>query len=184
MADYRALGAAAWSAAVPGFGQLVNRKYIKGLTLIALELLINVKSGLNTIIICSFHGQTREAVNSTDYQWLMFYPCLYLFAVWDAYSDAGKDEKPLLFLPFALSAYAGTIGGYLFPHINGREYLFRPLLVNAVLFAGRFWPGFYRQAGDTQMSKIKDSREQEQSANLHPHLLRFHPLLLTKTGGI
>jgi len=128
MADYRALEAAAWSAAVPGFGQLVNRKYIKGLTLIALELLINVKSGLNTTIIYSFHGQTREAVNSTDYQWLMFYPCLYLFAVWDAYSDAGKDEKSLLFLPFALSAYAGTIG-----------VIFSRTLTVENIFLGPFW---------------------------------------------
>lgn len=110
MGNHNALEAALWSLAIPGFGQLINKKYLKGLVLIGLELLINVQSGLNTVIIYSFHGQTMEAINSTNYQWLMFYPCLYLFAIWDAYYDAGGDEIPLLFLPFTLSAYAGTIG--------------------------------------------------------------------------
>ncbi|MDD2620644.1 MAG: hypothetical protein PHC92_08270 [Syntrophomonadaceae bacterium] len=110
MGNYNALQAALWSIAIPGFGQLVNGKYLKGLTLIGLEFLINMKSNLNTIIISSFHGQTIEAINSTNYQWLMFYPCIYLFAIWDACYDAGGKEIPLLFLPFTLSAYTGTIG--------------------------------------------------------------------------
>ena len=110
MGNNNALEAALWSLALPGFGQIINKKYLKGLTLLGLELLINMRSGLNTIIIYSFHGQTLEATNSTNYQWLMFYPCLYLFAIWDAYRDARGNEIPLLFLPFIISAYAGTIG--------------------------------------------------------------------------
>jgi len=39
----------------------------------------------------------------------MFYPCVYLFAIWDAYRDAG-GRKPYAFLPFVFSAYFGTIG--------------------------------------------------------------------------
>jgi hypothetical protein len=110
MGSYNALQAALWSIAIPGFGQLINGKYIKGLTLISLELLINMHSGLNMIIIYSFHGQNMAAVNSTNYQWLMFYPCIYMFAIWDAYHDADQKAVPLLFLPFTLSAYTGTIG--------------------------------------------------------------------------
>jgi len=110
MTNYNALEAALWSVAIPGFGQLINKKYLKALTLIALELLINTQSHLNTVIIYSFNGQIAEAIFSTNYQWLMFYPCIYMFAVWDAYRDAGGNEIPLLFLPFALSAYTGTIG--------------------------------------------------------------------------
>lgn len=110
MGNYNALEAAFWSIAIPGFGQLINKKYFKGIILIGLELIINMKSGLNSIIILSFYGQTLAATNITNYQWLMFYPCLYLFAIWDAYRDAGGSKTPLLFLPFALSAYVGTIG--------------------------------------------------------------------------
>lgn len=128
MGNYNALEAALWSIAIPGFGQLINKKYLKGFLLIALELLINMKSGLNTIIINSFHGQTLTAMNSTNYQWLMFYPCLYLFAIWDAYRDAGGYKIPLLFLPFAISAYTGTLG-----------VIFSNIFTIKNIFPGPFW---------------------------------------------
>lgn len=40
----------------------------------------------------------------------MFYPCLYFFAMWDAYKDAGGDKKPYSYLPFVFSAYFVTVG--------------------------------------------------------------------------
>jgi len=99
---------------LPGFGQLINRKYVKGLFFIFLEVLINVQSKLNVSIIYSFQGNVTEAIRVVDYQWLMFYPCVYLFAMWDGYRDAlliiGKEPPGLLFLPFVVSAYTTTIG--------------------------------------------------------------------------
>jgi len=123
-----ALEAALWSIAIPGFGQIINKKYFKGLILIVLEVLINVQSGLNTVIIYSFQGRTLEAMNLADYQWLMFYPCIYLFAIWDAYRDGGGDKVPLLYLPFAISAYSGTIG-----------VVFSDTLMINNIFLGPFW---------------------------------------------
>ncbi len=99
MKNHNILKAALWSIAIPGLGQLANGKYLKGFLLLFLEFLINVKSGLNTFIIYSFHLQTTAAVKMTDYQWLMFYPCLFMFAIWDACHDAGGKENPLFFLP-------------------------------------------------------------------------------------
>lgn len=99
-----------WSIAFPGFGQLLNRHYLKGLLLVLLEFWINVRSHLNTAIIASFHGQTLASVEQADFQWLMFYPCVYLFGVWDAYKFAGGDRSPYDYLPFVFSAYIGTIG--------------------------------------------------------------------------
>ena len=101
---------ALWSIAIPGFGQLLNGKYIKGIILIILEFVINIKANINTIIVFSFLGQTELAMQQANYQWLMFYPCVYLFSIWDAYRDGIKQEKSLLFLPFAISAYVETIG--------------------------------------------------------------------------
>lgn len=101
---------ALWSIAIPGFGQLLNGKYIKAIILIILEILINVKANINTIILSSFLGQTELAVRQADYQWLMFYPCVYLFAIWDAYKDGAKKEAPFLYIPFALAAYLETVG--------------------------------------------------------------------------
>jgi TM2 domain-containing membrane protein YozV len=77
-----------WSIAIPGFGQFLNEKYIKGIVLILLELIINVKANINTLIVLSFYGQTELAVQQADYQWLMFYPCVYIYSIWDAYRDS------------------------------------------------------------------------------------------------
>jgi hypothetical protein len=100
---------ALWSVAIPGFGQFLNKKYFKGIVLIIIEIVINVKANINTLIILSFYGQTEIAVNKADYQWLMFYPCVYIFSIWDAYRD-GREIPPLMYLPFALAAYTETIG--------------------------------------------------------------------------
>jgi hypothetical protein len=99
-----------WSIAFPGFAQFLNGKIIKGTVLILLEFLINIKSNMNSAIIASFHGDIHTAISVTDYQWLLFYPCVYLFAIWDGYRDAGGGIAPFSFLPFVFSAYMGTIG--------------------------------------------------------------------------
>lgn len=84
-----------WDIALPGFGQLLNGSYFKGLVLIVLEFIINDMSNLNMAIIESFYGNINKAIQLTNYQWLMFYPCIYLYAIWDACKDAGgvKSSK-------------------------------------------------------------------------------------------
>ncbi|MTI46937.1 hypothetical protein [Sporosalibacterium faouarense] len=104
-----ALESALWSVALPGLGQLLNKRYFKGFLFILLEFIINMKSNLNTIIIYSFYGNMSEAIEKVNYQWLMFYPCVYIFAIWDAYRDRLKENKPYLFIPFVSAAYIGTI---------------------------------------------------------------------------
>lgn len=99
-----------WSIALPGFGQILNGKLIKGLVIIFLELLINVQSNFNQAIINSFQGNIHAAIDQTNYQWLMFYPCLYFFAMWDALKDARDGTKPYSFLPFVCGAYFVTVG--------------------------------------------------------------------------
>ncbi|WP_100013346.1 hypothetical protein [Lentibacillus sediminis] len=99
-----------WSIALPGFGQLLNRKFLKGILLIFLEFLVNVLGNFNKIIIFSFQGDIDMAIEQANNQWLMFYPCLYFFAMWDAYKDAGGGNKPYAFLPFVFAAYFVTVG--------------------------------------------------------------------------
>lgn len=99
-----------WSIGLPGFGQFLNKKYFKGIVLVILEFVINVKANINTIIVLSFLGQTEAAARQANYQWLMFYPCVYIFGIWDAYKDAREKESPLLFIPFAAAAYIETVG--------------------------------------------------------------------------
>lgn len=99
-----------WSIALPGLGQLLNGQLFKGLILIILEFLINVQSSLNQVIIYSFQGDIQLAIEETNYQWLMFYPCIYMYSIWDAYQNAEGETTPFSFLPFVISAYLGTIG--------------------------------------------------------------------------
>jgi hypothetical protein len=109
-----------WSIGLPGFGQILNGHLIKGIVFIALEIIINVQSNFNLAIQSSFLGETEAAVAIIDYQWVMFYPCIYMFAMWDAYRDASGYVPPFSFLPFAFGAYFVTVGLMLSP----RTYLF------------------------------------------------------------
>ncbi|PLR89121.1 hypothetical protein [Bacillus sp. T33-2] len=99
-----------WSIALPGFGQLLNGKYVKGILFILLEVVINVQANFNEVIYFSFNGEIEKAISAADYQWLMFYPCLYFFAMWDAFKDAGGGKEPYAYLPFVFSAYFVTVG--------------------------------------------------------------------------
>ncbi|MDQ0062284.1 hypothetical protein [Paenibacillus harenae] len=112
-----------WSVAFPGFGQLLNGKFFKGILLIGMELLINVQSNLNKVIISSFRGDISEAIAQTDYQWLMFYPCIYMFAIWDAYRDAGGGNTPYAVVPIVFGAYFGTLGVIFSSDIFGAVWL-------------------------------------------------------------
>jgi hypothetical protein len=99
-----------WSIALPGFGQFLNRKLYKGSVFLIIEFLINVQANFNEVIILSFHGDIDKAIEQADFQWLMFYPCLYFYAMWDAWKDAGGGKERHSFLPFVFAAYFVTIG--------------------------------------------------------------------------
>jgi len=151
MADKDAVEKLLWSIALPGFGQLLNGKYIKGIVLISLELLVNVQGNLNEIILLSFHGEVEEAIQQADYQWLMFYPCLYFFAMWDAFKNAGGAKSRFAFLPFVFAAYFMTIGTIysskltLFDVLLGPIWL--PILCTILgLFVGFLLQGIIKKA--------------------------------------
>ncbi|HEU5139108.1 MAG TPA: hypothetical protein VFT51_03985 [Bacillales bacterium] len=116
-----------WSIALPGFGQYLNGKFLKGTVLIFLEILINVQSHFNEIIIYSFHGEIQLAIQHTNYEWLMFYPCVYLFAAWDAYRDDQGKISPYAFLPFVFAAYFVTVGLIFSPSFKLFGVLFGPV---------------------------------------------------------
>lgn len=86
---------ALWSVAIPGFGQLYVRDYLIGVLLVALELIINVKAGINLSILYSFRGQFQNASEVANLQWILFYPCIYAFSVWQAYNSAMEKNHAL-----------------------------------------------------------------------------------------
>ncbi|WP_078381248.1 hypothetical protein [Sutcliffiella halmapala] len=116
-----------WSIALPGFGQLLNKKYVKGLTFIILEFLINVQANFNSIILYSFNWEIKRAFEEANFLWLMFYPCLYFFAMWDAYKDAGGGTAPFSYLPFVSCAYFVTVGLMLSSKIKVYGFIVGPM---------------------------------------------------------
>lgn len=104
------LEAVLWSIALPGFSQLLTGQVIKGTLFVLLEFVINMYSNFNSAIMFSFLGEIDNAIQVINFQWLMFYPCLYFFAMWDAYRSAMPENEELSFLPFVFSAYFVTVG--------------------------------------------------------------------------
>ncbi|WP_273852392.1 hypothetical protein [Guptibacillus spartinae] len=103
-----------WSIAFPGFGQIINKMYIRGAFFIVLEFVINVNANLNMNILYSFQWKSAQAIEATNYEWAMFYPCVYLFAIYESYFSAleksGQEIKKFLALPFVGGAYFSTVG--------------------------------------------------------------------------
>jgi hypothetical protein len=116
-----------WSIAFPGFGQLLNRQLIKGILFILLELLINTNSHFNQGIMLSFSGEIDAAIKTVEFGWLMFYPCIYMFAMYDAYKNADGPAPPLSFLPFVFGAYFVTVGLMYSPKLKLFGVLFGPI---------------------------------------------------------
>ncbi|GGE32206.1 hypothetical protein GCM10011391_08590 [Pullulanibacillus camelliae] len=99
-----------WSIAFPGFGQLLNRHYIKGIIFILLEVLINTNGHFNMTIAYSFQGKIMHAFEEAQIDWLMFYPCVYFFSMWDAYKHSGDPVSNYTALPFVFTAFSVTLG--------------------------------------------------------------------------
>lgn len=74
-----------WSVALPGFGHLLLSKYFRGTALILWEFIVNTNAHLNTAILYTFSGRFDLARHALDLRWLMLYPPVFLFAVYDSY---------------------------------------------------------------------------------------------------
>ncbi|WP_348774417.1 hypothetical protein [Cytobacillus oceanisediminis] len=86
------------------FAQVLHGKLYKRTLFIVLVVLVHINSNFKEVIRLSFHGKIQEAIVLTNYQWLMLYPCLYFFAMWDAFKEAGGGVNPFSYLPFVCSA--------------------------------------------------------------------------------
>lgn len=107
-----------WSVALPGFPQLLTGQFLKGALLVILEFVINVNSNFNQAIMYSFLWEIDKAFKVVDYQWLMFYPCVYMFSMWDAYRHALDEKIKRSYLPFVFGAYMVTVGLMLSPKLK------------------------------------------------------------------
>lgn len=89
------------------FAQVLHGKLYKRTLFIVLVVLVHINSNFNEVIRLSFHGKIQEAIVLTNYQWLMLYPCLYFFAMWDAFKEAGGGVNPFSYLPSPICLFSG-----------------------------------------------------------------------------
>lgn len=82
-----------WSAAFPGFGQILLGRNISGFILLVWELLMNNMSHLNTAIIYSLTGQFEMAKQVLHQHWALNYVAVYIFAMWTTYRAAVEINK-------------------------------------------------------------------------------------------
>ncbi|MBP2075914.1 hypothetical protein [Oceanobacillus polygoni] len=145
MADRDVVEKLLWSIALSGLGQLLNRKYFKGILVIFLEILINIEGNLHRVVVLSYHGEIDKAIQLADYQWLLFYPCLYFFAMWDAFKDAGGGKRAFSFLPFVFSAYFVTLGCMFSAELTLFGVLLGPIWLSALFIIPGVVVGFILQ---------------------------------------
>jgi hypothetical protein len=96
--------------ALPGTCQILSGSYIKGIVLLILAGTINVKSNFNQMLFFLFNGETAQINETVVIHWLMFYPCVYFFSLWDAFKQAGRGRMRYSYLPFVFSVYSTTAG--------------------------------------------------------------------------
>ncbi|MDG5789223.1 hypothetical protein QA612_17325 [Evansella sp. AB-P1] len=103
------------SFVLPGLGHLYNGQIIIAIILMVWELIGNSLSRLNYAIMTSFHGEFESAHKVVDYDWGMYYPSIWAFAMWHSYNHAisinaalkGEKNKEVRLTGFFFGAVVG-----------------------------------------------------------------------------
>lgn len=74
-----------WSAAFPGFGQLILGQHFKGFLMILWEVIVNANSQLNVAIMYSLQGEFDRAKAVLDHRWFYLYTPVFIYGIWDSY---------------------------------------------------------------------------------------------------
>lgn len=82
-----------WAAMLGGAGHFHNMQLLKGTVLMGWYLVVAIKSGLNIALYHTLTGEFDLAKQVVDYEWLLFWPSVYLFNIWDAYHDCVEQNK-------------------------------------------------------------------------------------------
>ncbi|HWO95243.1 MAG TPA: hypothetical protein VNM45_02655 [Bacillus sp. (in: firmicutes)] len=103
--------AALFSMLMPGFGQIYNGQFIKGVFLLIVEHFDNALGHINKAIHLDFNGLHQQAIDTANFEYMLFYPGFYAYAVWDAwyYAKANADKTKTA-IPFVTGGFLGEIG--------------------------------------------------------------------------
>jgi len=103
--------AALFSMLMPGFGQLYNQQFLKCVFILFVEHYDNVFGKINTAIHLDFNGFHQKALETANFQYVLFYPGFYAYTVWDAWYFAKPDaDKTKSAIPFLIGGFLGEFG--------------------------------------------------------------------------
>jgi hypothetical protein len=103
--------AALFSMLMPGFGQIYNGQFMKGVYFLIVEHVDNVLGKINQAIHLDFNGLHQQSVEAANFEYLLFYPGFYAYCVWDAWYYAKPNaEKSKTAIPFVIGGFLGEIG--------------------------------------------------------------------------
>jgi len=74
-----------WSLVTPGLGHLMIRNFIHGFYLMAWHIVCIYQSKLAEAVYFTVTGEFQQAIHVMNYQWTLFLPSIYCFAVCDCY---------------------------------------------------------------------------------------------------
>jgi hypothetical protein len=110
--------ASLFSILMPGFGQIYNGQFIKGAFLLIIEHYDNAFGKINAAIHLDFTGLHQQAIEVTNFQYMMFYPGFYAYTVWDAWYYAKPNaDKAKTAIPFLIGGFLGEIGAIFGNHL-------------------------------------------------------------------
>ncbi|MDI6705928.1 MAG: hypothetical protein QME73_06700 [Bacillota bacterium] len=84
--------AAFFSFVLGGMGQIYNSQYVKGFILIFWVFIINYYSQFNHLLVKTLTGK-EIFLQQVDWQWLLFYPSIIGFCIWDSYVGAVEINR-------------------------------------------------------------------------------------------
>lgn len=70
-----------------GGGHFYNGQLVKAVMLLGWNLVIAIKAQFTTAALHTLLGRPDLASRSLDYQWALFWPSMFMFSVWNAYTD-------------------------------------------------------------------------------------------------
>lgn len=85
-----------FSFSYPGFGHLLQHRYLSAFILISWELFINNMANVNLGIYYSLIGDFDQAKEVLKMRWLMVYVGIYMLGIWDSYRTTIDMNKQYL----------------------------------------------------------------------------------------
>ena len=132
--------AALFSLLMPGFGQIYNRQFIKGVIFVIIEHFDNMTGKINKSIQLDLNGFHHQALETVSYDGMLFYPGFYVYAIWDAWYFAKNGaNKTKTSIPFIIGGFLGEFGALFasrlpFPALIAGLLMIIPSIIGMVIF--------------------------------------------------